>query len=510
MGQHAAVPAGDEPVESTFAGRLAQYRELRDLIERNILALATSVDGLRFEFQVSLYDLAVRRGGYVVLESGGVARLGQLTDLAPETESADLAGLDGTVSGMLVRLGRGRGIVLDGDGQPFHSASVRPARPEEVHAWLERTRPRRPGLTVGELVLAPGVPLALDSGGLNRHTFMCGQSGSGKTYALGVLLERLLVETQLRVVILDPNSDYVGLGTIRDGATSALAQRYADVAGSVQVWRNDPHAEHPLRLRFAHLNARAQAAVLGLEPVRDREEYALLVDLLREDDVTTPLGRRITGLVESENPEARQLGLRALNRGLLEWSVWSAELPSLIEELRHPTARCTVVDLGSLDQQEEQNLVAEAVLSTLWEERHARQPCLVVMDEAHNICPETPENEILRLSTQRAVQIAAEGRKYGLYLLTCTQRPHKVHENVVSQCDNLMLMRMNSSADLGDLGRLLSFVPEGLMAGATSFRMGQALVAGKFCAQPAYVQMGERVTEEGGADVPMTSAVPQP
>ena len=64
-----------------------------------------------------------------------------------------------------------------------------------------------------------------------------------------------------------------------------------------------------------------------------------------------------------------------------------------------------------------------------------------------------------RLSSDRAVQIAAEGRKYGLYLLTSTQRPNKVHENVVSQCDNLLLMRMNSQADLADLSRLFSFVP---------------------------------------------------
>jgi DNA helicase HerA-like ATPase len=114
---------------------------------------------------------------------------------------------------------------------------------------------------------------------------------------------------------------------------------------------------------------------------------------------------------------------------------------------------------------------------------------------------------VTALSAQRAVQIAAEGRKYGLYLLTSTQRPNKVHENVVSQCDNLLLMRMNSQADLGDLGRLLSFVPSGLMAGATSFGMGQALVAGKLLHQAAYVRMGQRVSEEGGADVPATWAV---
>ena len=78
----------------------------------------------------------------------------------------------------------------------------------------------------------------------------------------------------------------------------------------------------------------------------------------------------------------------------------------------------------------------------------------------------------------------------------------------MSQCDNLLLMRMNSQADLADLGRLLSFVPPGLMAVATSFRMGQALVAGRLLPQAAFVRMGQRVSEEGGADIPTTWADP--
>ena len=62
-----------------------------------------------------------------------------------------------------------------------------------------------------ELLLEPGVRFSLDAGGFDRHTFFCGQSGSGKTYALGTALERLLLETTLRLVVLDPNLDFVRL-----------------------------------------------------------------------------------------------------------------------------------------------------------------------------------------------------------------------------------------------------------------------------------------------------------
>jgi DNA helicase HerA-like ATPase len=503
--------AGDA-AEGDLAERLGSYRRVREQIERNILPLATSVDGRSFEVQASLHALALRRGGYVMLavdDDTGQARMGQITDLRVDSVLAAGQGLAGVGSDVLVRLARGSGTLLDAAQGPFHDSVVRPADPDEVATWFAAHRPPRAGLTVGKMLLTPGVPATLDSGGLGRHTFLCGQSGSGKTYSLGVLLERVLAETSVRVVILDPNSDFVGLPRIREDADQELARRYAGVPEEVALWSNDPTSEHPLRLRFADLDPAARAAVLNLDPIRDREEYGVLADLLRLQEAGKPLITGAEQLLEAQAPGARELGQRAANLGVLEWRVWSPELPSLVEELSNPTARCTVVDLGSLDTMQEQRLVADAVLATLWESRLARRPCLVVIDEAHNICPAEPPDPVSRLSTEKAVQIAAEGRKFGLYLLTSTQRPHKVHENVVSQCDNLLLMRMNSGADVADLERLLSFVPPGLMAGATSFRMGEALVAGRLLPEAAYIRIGERVSEEGGADVPARWAAPR-
>jgi uncharacterized protein len=507
-----SLPSSDswDPADTETAELVTSYRRTRDLVEREVLPRATSVDGMRFTCQASLHALRLRRGGYVVLEDDGRRRLGLVTDLRVDRQSAAVEGLAGHAAGILVRLADGAGVLLDTDGAPFHDATVRPAEADEVATWAMRTRPRRAGLEVGELALAPGVPAILDSGGLGRHTFMCGQSGSGKTYALGLLLERVLAETTIRVVVLDPNSDYVRLAHVRSGAHPLLTARYARVTDDVAVWRDDPEADRPLRLRFVDLDSSTQAAVLGLDPVRDREEYAALGELLRLQKHGEPLIGNIEQLADSDLPGARALGLRARNIGLFDWSIWDPRRPSLVAELRDPTARCTVVDLGSLGTEAEQRVVAQAVLSTLWRSRHSREPCLVVVDEAHNICSSDPRDEVGRLSTDTVVQIAAEGRKYGLYLLTSTQRPNKVHENVVSQCDNLLLMRMNSEADLTDLGRLFSFVPPGLVAGATSFRIGLALVAGRVLPHAAYVQMGVRVSEEGGADVPAAWAAPRP
>jgi hypothetical protein len=152
-----------------------------------------------------------------VLEQGSERRLGQVVTLdvgrheGPELAAADAAEAAHRAR-VVIRGAEGEGRVLGGDGSPFHDAAVRPATSDEVGDHLEETAPRRARLEIGELLFAPGVPFSLDAGGFGRHTFLCGQSGSGKTHSLGVVLERLLLETDLRLVVLDPNSDFARLG----------------------------------------------------------------------------------------------------------------------------------------------------------------------------------------------------------------------------------------------------------------------------------------------------------
>jgi uncharacterized protein len=134
---------------------------------------------------------------------------------------------------------------------------------------------------------------------------------------------------------------------------------------------------------------------------------------------------------------------------------------------------------------------------------------LIVIDEAHNVCPAEPEDRLTARAREHAVRIAGEGRKFGLVLLAATQRPQKVDENVVSQCDNLILMRMTSRADLAQLGETFSLVPAALLDLAAEFGQGEAVVAGKLVRSPMLGRFGPRWSREGGADVAVDWAVPR-
>ena len=87
-----------------------------------------------------------------------------------------------------------------------------------------------------------------------------------------------------------------------------------------------------LRLRFAELDAATQAAVLGLDPIADRGEYAELVALVEE-----ARGAELAPLVDVavRRPGSEPLAQRARNLGLAGWRIWAGADPgSLVEELR--------------------------------------------------------------------------------------------------------------------------------------------------------------------------------
>ncbi|NYF09596.1 hypothetical protein HDC94_000752 [Leifsonia sp. AK011] len=350
-----------------------------------------------------------------------------------------------------------------------------------------------PGLLPIGIELEGGEPAVLNAARFNRHTFWCGQSGSGKTYALGVVLEQLLAHTGLPMVIFDPNADFVRLGEVRSDAPKDAAAPLRE--RDIRVLR----AGDTLRVRFQALPVRIKAALLSIDPLRDREEYRVMLDLAESLRRSHPQ-EVVADLLSSEDSAQRALGLRIANLGVLDWDMWAYDRQSASEVIaERPDA--TVLDIGGYEHADQSLLVALSVLDDLWQRREERRPVLLVIDEAHNLASGELDSPLGQAVREQLIRIAAEGRKYGLWLLLSTQRPSKVHPGIISQCDNLALMKMSSPLDLQELAAVFGFAPDALLARSPLFAQGQALFAGGFIAQPELVQMGARLTHEGGSDV---------
>ncbi len=447
--------------------------------------VATSREGRTFQI-TSLSGTALGAGAIVLLVSqDGTTQLGQIVHDDPTTVPAAWGRLLGSV---------GEDGQVGTSTHAFSQAEVSAASDETITAMHASVRAT---LEVGRDLTPPGGPSRLLPHRFNRHTFWCGQSGSGKTYALGVVLERLIVQTRLPMVIFDPNSDFVRLAELREGvsgpAAEAMAQR------DIRVLRPATDGEEPLRARFIEMSARSKAAVLRLDPVLDREEYNTLLHLT-DTFTISQVSSLVPTLLASDDPGARALGVRLDNLGILDWEVWALGGVAATDVIdTRPDA--TVLDLGGFSTPDQQLVIALSVLDDLWEKRETRRPVMLVIDEAHNLCSPELDSKLAVAVRERIIQIAAEGRKFGLWLLLSTQRPSKVHPGIISQCDNLALMRMSSPLDLEGLATYFGFAPPALLARSPGFRQGEALFAGGFVTAPTLLQVGDRITPEGGSDV---------
>lgn len=499
-----------------------------------VLPLAYSTDGATFGYEASLTH-AIPVGGYVRLLAGETEYLGQVitkdvaTREGPQISLQGDAGLGAALveganvsetsfrvriqhlqgAGALLGKLAGNGLEPLTSSDVFSDAEITSASAESVDQYQAIHSSGRAMLDIGRLVYGGGqVRARINGAGFDRHTLLCGQSGSGKTFSLGVLLERLLLETDLRMLIIDPNSDFVHLS--EPGATTTqnnpLWGRFEHRTAGIRVLRpvkQGQRVPNALRIRLSDLNRIEQGLALQLDPLESPEEFNAFWTMVDR------IGRDQFGLADVKDAAARdlsttarQIGLRIENLGLADWEIWcEGDEPSLIEVLERDW-RALVLDIGGLSDQAEKSAIAMAVLGHLWRQRESRRPVLLVIDEAHNVCPQEPIDPLQSAATEHAIRIAGEGRKFGIYMLLATQRPQKLHANVVSQCDNLVLMRINSAADIAHLASAFSFVAPSLINQASQFTQGQSLIAGKIVPSPVFARFEGRLSLEGGGDVP--------
>jgi len=505
---------------------------LRRLIAERfpIPPMAYSADGNQVSLSGPL-TVGLRIGGFAVVERGDDRLVVHVRDLhveerpGPELRFDEASAESGVgiagaqvsirvraVVGEAVMLGRLEGAAFDPapHAEPFGEEPLRPATAAEVAAVFETLDASVPTIALGEHRDHSDLPARVRSAGFSRHTFMCGQSGSGKTYTTGVLFERLLMGSTLDVLVLDPNSDHVMLGSLADpGDNRPDAERFRSVQQSVSTFRARGYeATHTLCIDFSDLHPDVQAKLLRLDPIADLDAFNALERITAELPDSYSVGD--VAQVAAQYADTSALARRIENLRLAEWGLWRRD-GEVSAAAARPTGTSladqrsfTVVDTGSLATPSERTAVALAILGNRWRMRRGRHPILIAIDEAHNVLPAVTEDPLLESAVELGVLIAGEGRKFGLHLFIASQRPGKVHPNVLSQCDNLLLMRMNGAADVADLESVFSHVPPMLLRESLTFGLGQALVAGPLAPLPLLAQVGTRLTQEGGGDVPTT------
>ncbi len=124
-----------------------------------------------------------------------------------------------------------------------------------------------------------------------------------------------------------------------------------------------------------------------------------------------------------------------------------------------------------------------------------RLPVLFVLEEAHNFAPAQPRSDADKRSITTTRQIAQEGRKFGVGQVIISQRPSRLDETTLSQCNSFVIMRMVNPADQGFVRRVIETLGEDEAKLLPDLDVGEALLSGQFINFPVLVRMKEPVSQ---------------
>lgn len=131
-----------------------------------------------------------------------------------------------------------------------------------------------------------------------------------------------------------------------------------------------------------------------------------------------------------------------------------------------------------------------------------RLPVLLVLEEAHNFVPGRANTTAEERAITTTKQIAQEGRKFGVGLVLISQRPSRLDETTLSQCNSFIIMRMVNPADQNFVRKVIETLGEEEARMLPDLDTGEALLSGQLTNFPVLVRMkppesqGEREEED--------------
>jgi DNA helicase HerA-like ATPase len=149
------------------------------------------------------------------------------------------------------------------------------------------------------------------------------------------------------------------------------------------------------------------------------------------------------------------------------------------------------------------SLIARIAFSVQqWTVPSKRHPVALFCDEAHLYVPEREQGDAAnQVSIDTFERIAKEGRKYGVGLVVISQRPSEVNRTVLSQCNNLIAMRLTNAEDQSVVRRLLPDSLGGFSDLLPVLDTGEALVVGDASLLPSRIRVSEPVCKPDSGTV---------
>jgi uncharacterized protein len=382
-----------------------------------------------------------------------------------------------------------------------------------------------------------------------RHAIIVGSTGSGKSWTTARLLEQVAGLSNSNALIFDIHGEYSPLAggnikCLRIAGPGDLDTNRSLKEGILYLpyWLLDYDAMISMFVDRSEENAPNQAMVMARAITRAKRTYLEhgrhqdILDNFTIDspvpydlqDVMQELNDLNVEMVESSSGRLKQGDFHGkLSRMIARFENkcsdrrlgflfrppkesiefgWLNELAETMLGGQEANAGLKIIDFSEVPSDILPlivSLVARLAFTVQqWTPTDSRHPIALFCDEAHIYIPERVKVDAAdEVSVHIFERIAKEGRKYGVGLIVISQRPAEVNRTVLSQCNNLIAMRLTNAEDQAVVRRLLPDSLGGFGDVLPILDIGEVLVVGDASLLPSRIRVSAPRTKPDSATI---------
>ncbi|GJE26244.1 ATP-binding protein [Methylobacterium organophilum] len=384
-----------------------------------------------------------------------------------------------------------------------------------VRKLLIGGREQERAIKVGCLIARSDVDVTLSASRLvSRHLAILAMTGGGKTVAARRII-RELIQQRYPLLILDPHGDYIGLyktralleaetpgAKIRLFYPELLVQEDGEELVTKLILQmtsglTDPQRDYLHGLYDREKTKHGEQALKYIGRLLSRANQ-------EKNNATAPTG--LTGGNWKGTIGAICRGLRIVQDRLDRMERSSKQMRDRLKDLEFEPlpnpfsqpekiiqpGQVSILYLGGYDHITQCSLAA-ITLETLFEFRATLSnkiaPFFAVVEEAHTFIPSAREGTQDAVSLPVVRRIITEGRKFGTGLMLISQRPSRLDETIISQCNSFLILRLVNPRDQTFVRSVMENLSESDARLIPGFGPGQGIVSGQVVRFPLPVRI---------------------
>ncbi|EGJ39852.1 hypothetical protein HMPREF9380_1050 [Streptococcus sanguinis SK49] len=379
-------------------------------------------------------------------------------------------------------------------------------------------------LKIGKYASNQSVEAILDGNKFfQRHAAIVGSTGSGKSFSVANILEKTNALEYSNIIIFDLHGEYNEL-------SYAKQIKIGDTANDLQIplWFFNYEEIHSLFIESSEGTSSNQRAVVVKHILSKKKEYIDSKANFSSDIVTvdTPIPfstKELKEYLENENIKEERTGetyksgekkgqektrqgqyysklTNLITRlqtkmddkkyGFVfneQHTSDSKYLNRFISEIMGRDNHIKVIDLSEIPS-DMLSIVIGIVTRLVYDvqfwmtpkRNETRHPLAFICDEAHLYIPKdvTKLKAVEKKSLEIFEKISKEGRKYGVSLVVVSQRPAELNSTIISQCNNIISLKITNDRDKTAVATMLTDSLVGLVETLPNLDVGECIVIG--------------------------------